>query len=125
MVDCSKNCLQCPGIRHNILSYLQNKISKRRACFVYTRKWRTMNISVTILLLIQVSTVRSLSIIPLCIFSHNYHTFLLVHINNPYKQRIITLDTMFLSMLFCSVSLSESEINVIFLEYTAVLMCPY
>jgi len=84
-----------------------------------------MNIRVTILLLIQVSTVRPLSIIPLCIFSHTYHTFLLVHINNPYKQRIITLDTMFLSMLFCSVSLSEDESNVIFLEYTAVLMCPY
>jgi hypothetical protein len=101
MVDCSKTCLQCPGIRHNILFYLQYKISKKKECFVYTRKWKTMNITVTILLFIQVSTVRPLSIIPLCIFSHTYHTFLLVHINNPYEQRIITLDT--ISSLCCFV----------------------
>ena len=125
MVDCSKNCLHCPGIRHTILFYSEHKISKRGECFEYTRKWRIINITVTILLLVQVSKVRPLSIIPLCIFSHTYHTFLLAHINYPHKQWIITLDTLFLSLLFCSINLSESESNVIFLEYTVVLMCPY
>jgi hypothetical protein len=116
MVDCSKNCLQCPGIRHYILFYLQNKISKRRECFDYTRKWRTMNITVTILLLIHVKYSET-SI-------HHTSMHLSPHIPIHF-QWIITLDTLFLSVLFCCVNLSKSESNVIFLEYTAVLMCPY
>jgi hypothetical protein len=73
-----------------------------------------MKTTVTILLLIQVSTVRPLSIIPLCIFSHTYHTFLLVHINNPYKQRIITLDTMFLSMFILQCVFQKVKVMLYF-----------
>jgi hypothetical protein len=57
---------------------------------------------------------------------HHSSMYLFPHIphisSGPYKQRIITLDTVFLSVLFCSVRLSQSEGNVIFLEYTAVQM---